>query len=482
MTATAEPEDAAPLAGEDHLPDFLGHPRGLWYLAFTEAWDRFSYYGMQALLVLYMVKYLLLPGRIEHVAAFDSFRRLYGGLNGQALASAIFGTYTASVYLTPIFGGFLADRLLGRRRTVLLGALTMAAGHFLMAFEAAFLFALLCLVLGCGMFKGNIASQVGSLYKPEDLRRADAFQIFYLGINAGVIASPLIVGTLGEVYGWHYGFFAAGVGMLLATGIYLFGQKYLRAGENETRGPSRTGGDAVATPAPTASAPRTAPRAKLTGRDWRAVFALILLIPVLAVAIVPNNQIFNAYLVWGDQQFDLVFMGKKLPTTWLVTLDAIVSVSFLALVALFYRWYGKRWREPNEITKIIIGSGFSIAGAMCLFTAAATQGAGQKIGLFWPVAFHFLNSIAFAHLLPISLALFAKVAPKAINATIIGLYYLAFFFANSLVGWVGGFYQTMPTTTFWLLHAGFAAGSGLCFLLFKFIAGHHLEAGALKNS
>src|SRR6478672_9935309 len=464
MTAVAEPDDAVPLAGEIPAPDFFGHPRGLWYLAFTEAWERFSYYGMQSLLVLYMVKYLLLPGHIEHVAGFDSFRQLYGGRSGQALASAIFGTYTASVYLTPIFGGFLADRLLGRRRTVLLGALTMAAGHFLMAFEVAFLFALLCLVLGCGMFKGNIASQVGSLYKPEDLRRADAFQIFYLGVNAGVIAAPLIVGTLGEVYGWHYGFAAAGVGMLLATGIYLSGQKYLRSGENEAR--------AIA----------AAPRAKLTGRDWRAVIALILLIPVLAVAIVPNNQIFNAYLVWGDQQFDLIFLGKKLPTTWLVTLDAIVSVSFLALVAIFYRWYGKRWREPDEITKLIIGSAFSVCGALCLFTAAATQGAGQKIGLFWPVAFHFVNSIAFAHMLPVGLALFAKYAPKAINATIIGLYYLAFFAANSMVGKIGGFLETWPTTRFWLLHAAFAAGAGLCFVLFKFVAGNQLEPRETRAS
>ncbi len=466
MTAVAEPDDAVPLAGEIPAPEFFGHPRGLWYLAFTEAWERFSFYGMQALLVLYMVKHLLLAGKIEQVIAFQSFRQLplYRGLEGQALASAIFGTYTACVYLTPILGGFLADKILGRRRTVLLGALTMAAGHFLMAFETAFLFALLCLVLGCGMFKGNIASQVGSLYKPDDLRRADAFQIFYLGINAGVILSPLIVGTLGEKVGWHYGFGAAGVGMLLAIAIYLSGQKYLRASDNAPR----TGVD-----------PATmTPKEKLTARDRRAVIALILLIPVVAVAIVPNNQIFNAYLVWGDRQFDLVFFGDKLPTTWLVTLDAVVSVSFLAIVALFYRWYGKRWREPDEITKLIIGSIFSIGGALCLFTAAATQAPGHKIGLFWPVAFHFVNSIGFAHLLPVSLALFAKYAPKAINATVIGLYYLAFFAGNWTVGRVGGLLEKWPTTNFWLLHAGFAAASGLCFVVFKFVASHHLEAQA----
>ncbi|HEX8572469.1 MAG TPA: peptide MFS transporter [Allosphingosinicella sp.] len=435
---------------------FLGHPKGLAYLAFTEAWERFSYYGMQALLVLYLVNYLLKPENVRNVALFAEFRTLYGGLDGQPLASAIVGTYFASVYLTPILGGFLADRVLGKRRTVLLGAVTMAAGHFLMAFEASFLFALLCLILGSGMFKGNIASQVGSLYKPEDLRRADAFQIFYLGINAGVIAAPLIVGTLGEKVGWHWGFGAAGVGMLIALAIYLAGQKYLPKEHFDV--PKRS--ERVAAP-------------KLTRKDWLATIALILLIPVMAVAIVPNNQIFNAYLVWGDQQFDLVFMGEKLPTTWLVTLDAIVSVSFLALVALFYRWYGKRRREPDELTKIIIGSAFSIGGMLCLFLAAWTQGPGEKIGLFWPVMFHIVNSIGFAHMLPVSLALFAKLAPRAINATVIGLYYLAFFAGNSMVGWIGGFLETMPASQFWLLHAALAAGSGAVFVLFKLFAGRH---------
>ena len=284
-----------------------------------------------------------------------------------------------------------------------------------------------------------------------------------------MIISPLIVGSLGEKVGWHYGFAAAGVGMLLATGIYLKGQKYLRSTDNDPRVVA-----AAAALAPTASPART----KLTARDWRAVIALILLIPVMAVALIPNNQIFNAYLVWGDQQFDLVFMGKKLPTTWLVTLDAIVSVSFLALVAIFYRWYGKHYREPDEITKIIISSAFSICGALCLFAAAATQGAGQKIGLFWPVAFHFLNSIGFAHMLPVALALFAKYAPKAINATIIGLYYLSFFLGNTMVGWVGGYLEKWPTTNFWLLHAAFAAGSGLCFLVFKLLVSPRLEVEA----
>lgn len=438
---------------------FLGHPKGLAYLAFTEAWERFSFYGMQALLVLYMVNYLLVGGREEGVLLFDRFSALYGGIEGQALASAIFGTYAASVYLTPILGGLLADRVLGKRRTVLLGAVTMALGHFLMAFEASFLFALLCLVLGSGMFKGNIASQVGALYKPGDLRRADAFQIFYLGINAGVIASPLVVGTLGEAVGWHWGFGAAGIGMLIGLVIYLAGQKYLPREHFE---PQRTGGGAAP--------------ARLTRADIPAVAVLLLLIPVLALAIVPNNQIFNAYLVWGDQQFDLDFFGTRLPTTWLVTLDAIVSVSFLALVALFYRWYGRHWREPDEITKIIIGSAFSIGGMLCLFMAAATQGPGEKIGLFWPVTFHVVNSIGFAHMLPISLALFAKLAPKAINATVIGLYYLAFFAGNSIVGWVGGWYETMPTTSFWLMHAGFAAAAGAVFVLFKLFGGRLLAA------
>jgi POT family proton-dependent oligopeptide transporter len=419
---------------------------------------------MQTLLVLYMVKELLLPGHIEHVWFFGPIQRLYG-LQGQPLASAIFGTYTALVYLTPILGGFLADRVLGKRRTVLAGAATMALGHFLMAFEQAFLFALLCLVAGCGMFKGNLASQVGALYKPEDLRRADAFQIYYLAVNAGVITTPLIVGTLGETVGWHWGFAAAGIGMLTGLSIYVAGQRYLPKDEFVR-----------------SSASARPQRPPLSRRERLVTAALILLIPVLAVAIVPNNQIFNAYLVWGNEQFDLVFFGKKLPTTWLITLDSITSVTFLAGVAVFYRWYGKRRREPDEITKLIIGSAFSVIGMLCLVMAAVSKPAGGKIGLLWPLAFHLTNSIAFAHMLPVSLAFFAKLAPATINSTVLGLYYLAFFGCNTLVGWVGGLYEKWPTPRFWLLHAAFAVASGAVFVLFKLIVSPYLLSGASETA
>ncbi len=455
MAGAAFAESTAHQDADDRR--FLGHPIGLGYLAFTEAWERFSFYGMQALLVLYMVKELLLPGHIENVAFFDGFRSLYGNLEGQALASAIFGTYAASVYLTPILGGFIADRFLGKKNAVLIGALTMAAGHFLMAFEVSFLFALLALVIGSGLMKGNIASLVSSLYKPEDLRRADAFQIFYLGINAGVIVSPLIVGTLGEKIGWHWGFGSAGVGMLIALAIYMAGIKYMPA---EQLGRSR---DREAAP-------------KLQRHEWPAVIALVLLIPVMAVAIVPNNQIFNAYLVWGDAQFALNWGGETLPTTWLVTLDAIVSVSLLAGVALFYRWYGKRRQEPDEITKLIIGAAFSVLGTLCLVAAAATQAPGEKIGLFWPVMFHIVNSIGFAHMLPVSLALFAKVAPNAINATVIGLYYLAFFTGNALVGYIGGYLETVPIVQFWLIHTACAVVALGAFIAFRIFGARFMVA------
>lgn len=453
-----------------HNPEdrsFLGHPRGLGYIAFAEAWERFSYYGMQSLLVLYMVNRLLHPGHIEHVAGFDAFRHLleslYGKLETQPLASAIFGAYTALVYLTPIGGGLIADRWLGRTRTITIGALLMSAGHFLMAFDLTFLIALACLLTGVGCFKGNLASQVGALYTRADNRRADAFQIYYLFINGGVIISPLITGTLGEVYGWHWGFGAAGVGMLIGLTIYLFGRKYM--------------------PPDSPAVEHHEAKPKLTHREKMGILALLLLLPVITIAIIGNQQIFNAYLVWAEKSANLIFFGKKMPTTWLVTVDSILSVTFLALAVVFWRLWSKKFPEPAEITKLGIGSLIAVTGFLSLATGAALAAtAGGKVSIGWLLAFHFLNSIGFANVFPVSIALYARVAPAALSATIIGIYYLAFFAGNFSVGWIGGFLEKMSATNFWLLHSAFCGTAGIIFLVAGRLFGHLLAPGDNNES
>jgi proton-dependent oligopeptide transporter, POT family len=220
----------------------------------------------------------------------------------------------------------------------------------------------------------------------------------------------------------------------------------------------------------------------LSRDETMRVLALILLIPAMAVALLTNQEIFNAYLVWADQHFQLTFFGNTLPTSWMITIDATLSFSMLVAVAAFFKWYGTKRREPDELGKMIIGSFFTIAGGLCLYVAALTQGDG-KIGLFWPLMFHLFNSIGFSCILPVSLALFSKIAPRQINATVIGLYYLAFFSANKIVGQVGQLYSTMDTPTFWLLHVA-SAGVGLAaFTLFKLLmsrrmAEHHEAAAA----
>ncbi|MYL98166.1 MFS transporter [Novosphingobium sp. FGD1] len=440
MTAPeATPElDFAEQATQDDRA-FLGHPKGLGYLGLVEGCERFSYYSMQTLLTLYMVKYLLQPGRQETVIGLEWMRtHLFSGMQGQPLASEIFGLYTALVYLTPILGGLLADLWLGRRAALIAGCVIMSLGHFLMAFEGAFLLALGSLVVGVGLFKGNIASQVGELYRPGDIRRAMAFQIFYIFINVSVIAAPLVSGTLGEKVGWHWGFGFAGVVMVVGLLIYLAARRHL--------------------PADPAKASRESqPRARFETGDGLRLAAVLVLVPIMAVSLLTNQQIFNAYLVWADQQFQLTFLGTSLPTSWMITLDATLSFSMLVAVAAFWAFVGKRTgREPDELGKMIIGCAFIICGALCLYMAALTQGSA-RIGLFWPVLFHLFNSIGFSHLLPVSLVLFTRLAPKALNASIVGIYYLAFFGANLAVGKIGTLFGTMPATQFWLLHAASAS-------------------------
>ena len=300
---------------------FFGHPAGLGWLAFCELWERFSYYGMQALLVLYLSNYLFLPENIGQVAGIDALRafieRATGPRSPQQLASAVFGLYAGLVYLTPLFGGLLADRVLGRTKTIVIGACLMALGHFLMAFEASFLLALACLLIGVGCFKGNIAAQVGDLYAPGDKRRASAFQIFMLAVQIAVILAPIVCGTLGEKVAWHWGFGAAGVGMLIGLVVYLSGRRWLPAEPSRERSTTAT------------------PRPAMTGNEKARLALLVLLIPVLMLSIVGNQQFNNAYPLWSQKYMDLVLFGWQVPVTWLQAVDAFVSTATMVASIAF---------------------------------------------------------------------------------------------------------------------------------------------------
>jgi len=440
---------------------FFGHPSGLGWLSAAEFWERFSYYGMQALLVLYMTHSILLPGHLEHVRGFSPFRRViesaYGPLSPQALASAIFGLYAGLVYLTPLAGGLLADRVLGRTRTVVLGASLMTLGHFLMAFDASFLIAMLCLVLGVGCFKGNISSQVGEIYARNDPRRGNAFQIFLLVVQLAGILTPLVCGTLGEVYGWHWGFGAAGVGMVIGMSTYLLGRYALPQEPKLLRDDN------------------SAARQKLGRDEWRNVIVLVALLPVLALGIVGNQEIFNAYIVWAERSYNLKLFGHTMPVTWILSFGNISSAMTIVASVLFWRWWSGRHREPDEITKIALGTILGAAAPLVLaYASLLITDTGSRVSLGWAVLFQVVNDLGFANVVPIGLALYSRAAPKGLTGLMIGVYYIQLFMGNMLVGKLGGLLDEMPGTSFWLLHAGLMTVSAVILLLVRVVAGKAL--------
>jgi POT family proton-dependent oligopeptide transporter len=355
-----------------------------------------------------------------------------------------------------IAGGFIGDRWLGKTATVTIGASLMALGHFLMAFDASFVIALFCLLIGAGCFKGNIAAQVGDLYAEGDLRRADAFQIYYLAIQVAVIVSPFVCGTLGQVAGWHWGFGAAGVGMLLGLLIYLRG-RYALPKER-----LRSGSQKVARP-------------PITARDKKAIVLLILLIPVLGLSLVGNQEIFNAYLVWSEKNFQLVFFGHTMPITWMLAVDAFVSTALIAGSLMFWRWYGRHWREPDEITKIAIGVFIAaLAPAVLALASLVVAATGHPVSLAWAFAFHIVNDLGFANILPVGLALYSRAAPKGLEGVMIAIYYLQLFLGSLLAGYLGGLIGTMPDVSFWLLHVGLMLVSAAILVVAKLFFGRIL--------
>jgi len=423
----------------------FGHPRGLAILAGTELWEQLSFSGMQAILVLYMVERLLLPGHVEHILGFAAFRHLIeavtGVLSTQALASQIFGLYVGLIYFTPTFGGWIGDRFLGRARSVVLGALLMTAGHFCMAFESSFLLALLLLILGAGFLRGNLIPQVAELYTPEDHRRSVAFQIFFCMVSIGSFVAPLVTGALSVTYGWGPAFAFAGFGMFVGLIVYLSGRSVLPP--EPQRGPEATA------------------KTPLTAEERRVVLSLVAIIPILTLFWIAQAQIWNTYNIWVRDHVDLAVGSFTVPVPWLQSVDGLAPLVSLPALLLFWRWQARRGAEPDEYHRMVLG--LLIFGASVLLLAAGQwiTDASGKTPLLLPVAFHFASNIGWLYFAPSANSMFAGTAPRPVRGTMIGVYTLSMFFGSVISGRMGGLYEHLSPALFWTIHAGVAVSGGV---------------------
>ncbi len=484
------------------LPEgtFCGHPVGLFVLFLTEMWERFSYYGMRALLIYYMMKQLMFP---------------------QTQASQIYGLYTGLVYLTPLFGGILADRAWGQRRTVIVGGVLMAIGHFLMAFESAFFPALLFLILGNGAFKPNISTQVASLYPKGDPRRDRAFSIFYVGINLGAFFSPLVCGTLAELYGWHYGFSAAGVGMVIGLLIYLSGQRWL-APDAFTESRRRLGGSTnnrtgiglPRTPIRGRSACRTMagrlgstqtgrtetrrgkagtwsgegaglhgkssregkkpnlssvgveePLPKFTAEEKSRVLGLVAVCFVSVAFWAAYEQQGNTIALWADTNTDRNILGWEFPASWVQSLNPAFVFILTPMITALWAWQSGRRREPSAVSKMVIGCFLSALGFLVMIPAAGWCAAGgARVSIWWLVVFTLLVTLGELYLSPVGLSLVTKVAPARMVSMMMGVWFSSSFLGNYGAGLLGQYWEKMPKAAFFLLTAGIACAAGLAIL------------------
>lgn len=425
-----------------------GHPKGLFYLAFTEAWERFSYYGMTAILVLYMVNQLLLPGHIENIVGFETLRGVLesatGPLSTVGLASMIFGLYSGFVYFTPVFGGIIADRWIGQRNAVIIGALCMTAGHIFMAFDQSFLLALLMLIIGSGFLKGNISAQVGALYPVEDeARRTRGFAIFSTAINIGAVLGPLTCGYLAQDYGWHYGFGVAAIFMVGGLLTYLYGYRYL---------PSKVVHEGEH-------------RSRMNSGEWKVIIALLCVIGISVFQSISYYQSLNILKVWLQDHVDLTVGGFTIPVAWYQSLDAAASIVAVPTLFMLWKWQAKRNKEPNDLGKIGIGALMVAFAYFLLFIGIYFT--GEKLSSPWlPFITVVLLGYAFIYQWPTLLALVSGNAPARINSTMVGITFISLFIAGNSVGWLGSFYDKMTPGSFWLLQAGVSLIGAVLIVLF----------------
>ncbi|MET0650655.1 MAG: peptide MFS transporter [Pyrinomonadaceae bacterium] len=420
-----------------------GHPKGLTTLFFTELWERFSYYGMRAILVLYMVAPAAQGG-----LGFDTKQ-----------AASIYGTYTMSVYLTALPGGLVADRWLGARLAVLLGGIVIACGHFTMVFQSTnFLYAGMALIaIGTGLLKPNISTMVGGLYRKNDPRRDSGFSLFYMGINIGAVLAPLVCGYLAQGEGfkrflaangfnpaasWHWGFGAAGVGMLFGLVVFLLQRGRLRQAEDRIE---KRAGDAEA----------EAADQSLTPGDWKRIGAIFIFFLFTILFWAAYEQKGASLNLFAARLVNTELFGYQFPSSWLQSLTPFYVILLAPVFSIL--WVRMGDRQPSIPAKFTLGMLF-IGLAYLLMIPAATLTAYGKVSPLWLVGLYFLEVIGEMCLSPVGLSAVTKLAPLKLVGIMMGVWFLASSLGSKLAGYLSGFFVADNPGTLVRLYGGIAVG------------------------
>jgi POT family proton-dependent oligopeptide transporter len=401
-----------------HQKELFGHPVGLYVLFFTEMWERFSYYGMRAILVLYLV------------AQTQGENSGLGWTNGEALS--LYGWYTMLVYVASIPGGWIADKFLGQKKSVLYGGILLVAGHSILAIEEmwAFYSGLGLIIAGVGLLKPNISTMVGGLYKQGDIRRDKGFTIFYIGINVGAFLSSLIVGTVGEVYGWHYGFGLAGIGMAAGLVQYLFGQKYLKSvgnflGASENKDEK----DAM-----------NKPLSKIEKDRVVVLLISFLLVIIFWGAFEQAGGLMNLYASDKTDRilsFSLPFIGNEVPASWFQSLNAMFIIFLGTTVAGYWANRKLKGKISTSLFKMILGLIIMGTGFFFMTAAAAQYESNGASAMYWLVLAYLFHTIGELCISPVALSYITKLAPVKYASLMMGVYFAMTGFGNKLAGLLG---------------------------------------------
>ncbi len=392
--------------------DFMGHPKGLFVLFFTEMWERFSYYGMRAILVLYLV------------AKTTEDNPGLGWTDGEALK--LYGWYTMLVYVASIPGGWIADKLIGQKKSVLYGGILLCFGHGILAVEQdwAFYTGLGLIILGVGLLKPNISTMVGGLYKQGDIRRDKGFTIFYIGINVGAFLSSLIVGYVGEVHGWHYGFGLAGIGMLAGMLVFLWGQKYLEDVGNYF-GASEDPEE------------KAAMEKRLSKIEKDRVIVLLLSFVLVIIFWGAFEQAGGLMNIYAKDKTNRMLMGFEVPASWFQSLNAMFIIFLGTSIAAYWANRKLNGKLSTSLFKMIIGLMIMGAGFFFMSGASAEYNSGGSSAMYWLVLAYLFHTIGELCISPVALSFITKLAPVKYGSLMMGVYFAMTGLGNKVAGLLG---------------------------------------------